>query len=296
MAESRVFCRGTEGTSVGTKQKKCLPGAGTFIALIMIVGARQPVPGAEIPDFDLEIGRLRKEIALVKLERERLREDIARDKNEHAAYRERTAARKTDYIAETDSVRRLAASVERQKDSIEAFTADLEVKQKNFDLLKERFRDHIVTACKKIMDGIGRCPPSLSRPLAAALAFLANDCTSKNIDNIEALQRFVQILRNLDDATLSIQTGQETSALPQIKGNASMLRIGAVFEAVVDEDAKNAAVWIGGDSAAGGWRAVSDAESVGSISRAIAVREGKSLPAFLPIPWGTQPDAKERTK
>jgi hypothetical protein len=285
-----------EGISVKPAIQKYFKDAAIVLAVALSAGASRPVLGAEVPDYDIEINRLRKEITQAKLERQRLREDIERDRKEHVAYRERTAARKSEYIAETDSIRRLAASVERRKDSIDACIADIERKQKNCDLLKDRFRDHIIAACKNLMHAIGAFPPALSRPVVAALSFLINDCMAKNIDNIEALQRLAQIMRNLEDGTLSIQTGQETSAIPEIKGGASVLRIGAVFEALVDEDAKNAAVWVGSDSAAGEWRTVSDGASVGAISKAIAVRESKALPDFLLLPWGAPKILKETTK
>jgi hypothetical protein len=269
----------------------------TFLLFVMIVFTPPFIFSAENTDYNLEISRLRKEIAQVKIERHRLGEDIARDGSEHGAYQERTAVRKASLIAETDSIRRLTVSYERQKDSINAAITDLELKQKNFDLLKSRFRDHIIIACKKLLNAIRWYPPSISRPAASSVSFLLNDCTAKNIDNVEALQRFVQILKNLDDGTLSIQTGQETSAIPEIKGNASLLRIGAVFEAIVDEDGKTAAVWGGGNSASGGWQLVSGRENIELIAKAIAVRESKSLPAFIPLPWGTpQPASNARVK
>jgi hypothetical protein len=296
MPESRVFYRGNEGEHKFMLQKNCLSGALTLAAFITLTGIGHSARGAEIPNYDPDISRLRKEIAQVRMERQRVREDILRDKSEQTAYQERTASRSAAYAAETDSIHRLVSSIEHKKDSLDAFIADIRLKQKNLDLLKSRFRDHIATACKKLIDAIKLYPPALSRPAVTALTFLLNDCTTKDIDNIEALQRFVQILRNLDESTLSIQTGQETSPLPAIKGSVSMLRIGAVFEALVDEDVKNAVIWQGGDSLAGGWRAISDGETASMISKAIAVRESKSLPEFIPLQWGMAPTSKEAAK
>jgi hypothetical protein len=257
----------------------------------MIAGLPHPALSVEPVNYDLDISRLKKEIAQVRTERQRLQEDISRDKNEFTSYQERTASRKQGYAAETDSIRGLIVSFERKKDSLDAFIGSLEQKKRNFDLLKERFREHIAEACEKLVNAIKKYPPAVFRPANGALTFLLNDCAAKNIDNREALQRFVQILRNLDESTLSIQTGQEASPVPAIKGNASMLRIGSIFEAVVDEDGKNAAVWQGGEAGTPGWRVLSDVESAGQISKAIAIRESKSMPAFIVLPWG-----KERPK
>jgi hypothetical protein len=257
-----------------------------FSVFFMVAGGVTPVTSAEPPNEDLEINRLKKEIAQVKTERQRVREDIIKDKNENSAYVERTASRKAGYSAETDSVRRLTASFEHKKDSLDATIAAVESKKRNFDLLKDRFREHIVSACGKLMSAIKRYPPAVSRPTTGALTFLLNDCSSKDIDNREALQRFVQITKNLDETTLSIQTGQEASPTPTLKGTVSMLRIGLVFQAAVDEDAKKAAIWQSGEDGSPQWQAIPDEEGASMISKAIAVRESKSMPAFIPLPWG----------
>jgi hypothetical protein len=253
----------------------------------------QRVWGAENPPSEHDINRLKKEIGQVKTERQRLREDIARDNAEFALYQERTAVRKKSYISETDSVRRVIATFGRKTDSLDAYIIDIELKKKNYDLLKTRFREHIAKACDKLLGAVKKYPPAVSRPAVGALTFLLNDCAAKNIDNIEALQRFIQIVRNLDEATLSVQTGQEASPAPSIRGTATMLRIGSVFEAFVDEDGKNAAVWHGSETGESGWLAISNTETVGAISKAIAIRESKSLPAFIFLPWG--PDISKET-
>jgi hypothetical protein len=257
-------------------------------AFLIIAWPSHPAPNAESPQNDPEIARLKKETAQVRTERQRVREDISRDKNEFSAYQERIASRKHDYTAETDSIRRLTASYERKKDSLDAFISSIESKKRNFELMKDRVREHIALACEKLLSAIKKIPPAVSRPAVGALTFLLNDCATKNIDNIEAMQRFVQIARNLDEASYSIQTGQEASAVPQLRGNASMLRIGTVFEALVDEDDKTAAVWQGGEAGLPEWRVLSEGEYAGMISKAIAIRESKSMPAFIVLPWRTE--------
>jgi len=262
--------------------KKCFFPITALSTLFIIAAQPHPVPGAETGTVEIDINRLKKEISQVKTERQRLHEDLSRDKSEFASYQERTASRKLSYAAETDSLHKLIVSFERKKDSLDAHISSIELEKRNFDLLKERFREHIAKACEQLLSSVKKCPPVVSRPIVGAITFLLNDCTTKNIDNIEALQRLVQTVRNVDEATLSIQTGQEASPVPDIRGSASMLRIGAVFEAIVDEDGKNAAVWLGGP----GWRTLSGEENVGTISKAIAIRESKALPAFIALPWG----------
>jgi hypothetical protein len=259
------------------------------VVLLWSVSSPYLALGAENADFDLDITRCKKEIAQVSAERRRLREDLSRDKSEFTSYQERTALRKERYATETDSVRRLIASFERKNDSLDACIGSLDQKKRNFELLKERFGEHIAKACEKLISEAKKYPPAVARPAIGALTFLLNDCTVKNIDNIEALQRLVQAIRNLDESTLSIQTGQEASPVPTIRGNVSILRIGAIFEAIVDEDGKTAAVWRGVEGGLPKWRIFSNGEDAGMIARAIAIRESKSMPAFIPLPLGKEP-------
>jgi hypothetical protein len=109
---------------------------------------------------------------------------------------------------------------------------------------------------------------------------------AKNIDNVEGLHRLVQIVGNMEEYNGTIQTGQETSVVPQLRGSALMLRIGSLFEAVVDEDGKTGALWQGNDSLGQPlWQTVAEAQSCAIILKAINMRESKALPAFMALPY-----------
>jgi hypothetical protein len=238
-------------------------------------------------DLENEINRLKKELSQVRIERQRAAEDIARDKKEFADYQQRTATRKNECATETDSIKRQTVLLVQKKDSLAAIINASQIKRKQYELLQESFRQGVMDACARLLDLAKKAPAAISNQTVGALTFLINDCKAKTIDNIEALHRLMQIIQNLDDAGASIQIGQETSEVPEIRGSASMLRIGAVFEAIVDDDGKVCAYWSGVDSLGHErWDVIRDPAMASLVLKAILVRQGKALPSFIDLPYG----------
>jgi hypothetical protein len=106
----------------------------------------------------------------------------------------------------------------------------------------------------------------------------------------------MQIIQNLDEASAAIQAGQETAAVPEIRGAGSMLRIGDIFKAVIDEEGKVCAFWHGADARGQGqWEVVRDPAVAAVVLKAINVRQGKALPSFVDVPYNVS-SVKEAKK
>jgi hypothetical protein len=235
-----------------------------------------------------EITSLKKELVQARLERQKVKEDVDRDKAEFESYTRYNAARKTSIISETDSIKRLITAIEKRKDSLSAIKSSLSDKAREYELMQNSLRDHLVNSCKGILGIAKRTPPAVSRQLTGAISFLMNDLKTGIVDNIEGIGRFFQTIKNMDDAAAAIQTGQETLAPVQMRGNALMLRIGTIFEAVVDEDGKTGAIWTGNDSTGKPvWNMINDANTVKTIYKAVNMRESKAFPEFVILPYNT---------
>jgi len=244
------------------------------------------VSAAEGEEIDNEILRIKKELAQVRQEREKTREDALKDKKDFAEYAQRFAARKASLAGETDSILRAGRVLEASADSLAALTSSLDIQKKQYELLQERFRDRLLAACGRLIFPAKKFPPAISKQSLGALSFLLSDCKTKKVDNVEALRRLVQIAQNMEEYSLSIQTGQETSPAPSIRGSALMLRIGTVFEAVVDEDGKTGALWIGNDtSGQPQWSPFTEATNCAAVFKAISIRDSKALPEFITLPY-----------
>lgn len=246
-------------------------------------------------DLENETNRIKKELSQIRLERQRVVEDMAKDKKEYSEYLLRTEARKNDCMKETDSIKHRTALTVQKRDSLASLINASQIKRKQYELLQESFRQSVVDACVRLSALVKKMPPNVSNQGIGAITFLMNDCRLKSIDNIEALHRLMQIIQNLEEAGASIQVGQETSVVPEIR-NASLLRIGAIFEAITDDEGKVCAFWSGVDSLGHEhWDVIRDPFVASLIIKAISVRQGKALPSFIDLPYGG-PAVKEATK
>ena len=257
------------------------------IGFVAVLCSGFPAFAIENVDLENEINRLKKELSQVRVERQRTAEDVTKDKNEFADYQQRTTTRKSECSAETDSIKRQTALLVRKRDSLAAIVSGAQIKRKEYDLRQESFRQSVLDACSRLSALAKKTPAGVSNQAVGALTFLANDCKLKTIDNIEALHRLVQIIQNLDEAGATMQIGQETVAVPEIRGSASMLRIGNFFEAVSDDEGKVCAYWRGIDSLGHDrWEVVKDPAMASLVLKAISVRQGKALPSFIDLPYG----------
>jgi hypothetical protein len=164
--------------------------------------------------------------------------------------------------------------------------ADLQAQQREIELSQEEFRNSLVIVCKKLQPFVDNLPPLSVVTIKSALAVLTNDISTKSIDIIEGCARIVQICNKLDETSSSVQISQESSPFPEIAGLVYRLRIGTIFEALVDIKGEKCALFEGwSDNGAPRWKKMESAYVAQAILSAVNIREGKALPAFVKIPF-----------
>lgn len=240
---------------------------------------------AESVDLDEEIKRIRKELALVSSQRQAVKQETARDSKDHDSYKTKFESRLKAASADTDSIFELILQSRQSNDSLSAVISSLKSSQKQYDLLQENFRLRLIAACDQISRLASSIPPISSKSISNPAAFLKSELASRNIDNIDGLQRLMQILNNHEELTENIQIAQSISPVAEIPGTVYRLRIGCLFEAVVQPSGNRYALWNGVDSTGKEiWLTRSDPEGGSQILNAINIREGKALPSFARIP------------
>ncbi len=243
------------------------------------------IKAAESVDLDEEIKRIRKELALVSSQRQAVKQETASDSKSHASYRTKFESRLRTASAETDSIFELIQLYGHRNDSLSAVITSLKSSQKQYDLLQENFRFCLIAACEQISRLALNIPPMSLKSISNPAAFLKSELASRNIDNVDGLQRLMQIFNNHEELTGSIQIFQSTSPVPEISGTVYRLRIGSFFEAVVQPTGNRYALWNGVDSTGKEvWLTRSDPEGGSQILNAINIREAKALPSFARIP------------
>jgi hypothetical protein len=161
-------------------------------------------------------------------------------------------------------------------------------------LLQDSFRQGLVQLCRLFIEEARLLPPVTADAKVNALAFLQSELTTKNIDNVEGIQRFFQIVNDLEELTGSIQIASGPSPVPELRGTVYRLRIGTLFEAAVDAQGNNYALWAGVDSTGGTvWTTGSENAVAAGILNAINIREGKSLPSLVELPFSNKKVYKE---
>ncbi|MBD3391351.1 MAG: DUF3450 family protein [Chitinivibrionales bacterium] len=252
---------------------------------------------AQDADLDAEIKRVRRELMQVQEERERTVQEQEKDAKDFEEYRKRTVKRMREIRHETDSIKQDIRVYKAQNDSLAALVDAERSRQKQYGLLQEDFRKALIDASDRIAEFAARFPPSASKKPLSALHLLKNDLNTKSIDNVEGINRLFQISRDMHEATASVQIVQGSSPIPDLRGTTYSLRIGTLFEAIVNATGTRAAVLTGRDDNGNPqWRVISDAAVAGQILKAVNVREGKALPELVELPLQEVAVVKEDAK
>jgi hypothetical protein len=258
----------------------------TFLAAMAfgaLVGAvfAQTAP----PSIDDEITRLRKELVQAQVDAERIGQEMEKDKKDFDAYRTRTAQRMAQTQSQLDTLKSETMVQSRANDALAAQINGVQAQRREVELSQEEFRQKLIALCNTVQPEIKKLSPLIMAPTLSALSLLINDLSSKSIDIVEGCSRLVQILAKLDEASCGIQISQENSPAPDIRGMVYRLRIGVIFEAVVDTKGEKSALFTGwGADGAPHWKNLDSPAISLAILQAVNIREGKSLPAFVNLP------------
>ncbi|MFP4163703.1 MAG: DUF3450 family protein [Chitinispirillaceae bacterium] len=236
-------------------------------------------------DIDREISRIRKELAEVSSQRQTIRDEKAREKREFTEYQKRTQKRFESIREEIDSLKALEERFSNKNDSLSALISSSEARMRQYDLMQDHFRRTLIKGLDRFRKTASELPPMISEDNVSSISFLKSESTSRTVDNIEAIQRLTQILKDMEEASSGIQIVQGPSPLSDMRGVTYRLRIGSFFEAVVNASGTKYALWDGYDkNGKEKWKISEDETMASNILEAVNIREGKALPDFVQIP------------
>ncbi|MGB7569444.1 MAG: DUF3450 family protein [Chitinivibrionales bacterium] len=245
------------------------------------------------PSIDDEIARLRKELIQTQVDVERTSQEIDKDRKDFEAYRARTVQRLAQTQGQLDTLKSETLEQSRASDALEAKISEAIAGRREIELSQDEFRRKLVSFCSGVQPEVKKLPPLIMAPMLSGLSLLMSDLTTKSIDIVEGCTRLVQILNKLDEAGSGIQISQESSPVADIRGTVYRLRIGTIFEAVVDTKGEKCAVFSGwGGDGAARWKDLGSPILAQAVLQAVNIREGKSLPAFVNLPLAGQGGAK----
>lgn len=232
-----------------------------------------------------EISDLRRELAKAQADRQRVQREAATDVEEYEAYQERVAKRFASLEAENDSIRTLITEVQLTGDSLEALICQAAGSRHQLELSMEHFRRLLIARCEDVLGIAAAFPPLETEKLRAALQFLQSELAARNVHADEGLNRLVAVIRDLEEITMSIQAVQTRSPVADLSGSVYRIRVGAVFEGIVDEAGTRAALWTGNDGEGKPqWKVTMDKAVTAELLEAAYVRNGKAVPDFVSLP------------
>ncbi len=236
-------------------------------------------------DIESETHRLQKELQQIESQRHTNRQDMEADNRDFSDYRTRTDKRIASMRSETDSLKRETLRNQSRSDSLGALIQSAQSKKREIELSRDRLRNRIIASCDKLDARSLRLAPQILGRIRSSLALVKSDIGTKTIECAEAFNRIAQIVGLIRDATASIQTTSEASPVLDIRGTAVRLRVGCIMEAVADSKGSVCDIWMGNSpNGLPVWKPSADKTAASEIIHAVAVREGKALPAFVDLP------------
>jgi uncharacterized membrane-anchored protein YhcB (DUF1043 family) len=248
---------------------------------ILCTASAQTAP----PSIDDEIARLRKELIQTQVDCDRTSQEIEKDKKDFEAYRTRTSQRMAQTQGQLDTLKSEIGVQSHGNDALAAQIGGVIAQRREIELSQDEFRQKLVDICNSMQPVVKKLPPLIMAPTLSGLSLLINDLTTKSTDIVDGCSRMVQILNKLDEASAGLQISQENSPVPDIRGMVYRLRIGTIFESVVDTKGEKSAVFTGwGADGAPRWKVLESASASLALLEAVNIREGRALPAFVNLP------------
>lgn len=242
---------------------------------------------AQTDDLDVQLARVRRELTQVNAQTQRVQADMERDREEFNQYQVRNKKRFDELSTDIALQKKELENVSKTGDSLGALIGSKASKKKQIALAQDELRTTLQKSCDSLSAQMILVPPLLCIPMRQTLLLLKSELTGQTIDNVEAAGRLWRIFADLEEAAMSVSVSQEPSPVADIRGETSRLRVGLLFEGVVDAAGSACAIWQGYDaSGAAIWRTVSDAAIAAHLRVAINIRDGKALPAFVTLPIG----------
>lgn len=241
---------------------------------------------SQTKDISSEIKRVRKELSQVQEERDRVRNETQKDKKKFKDYRDRTIKRMRVMRNEKDSIENLVKTFEMKKDSLSSEIQGVESDIKEYKIVQDRLNQLLISATARLRETAEQLPPSISEKTSSALISLNDELKNSAVGNVDAIGRLFRIVRDMSSSTSTIQIAQGSSPSPDLRGMCYRVRIGTIYEAVVNTKGTRALLWnVNNKDNSDEWIVINDAPQASKILKAVNVREGKSLPELVTLPF-----------
>ena len=252
-------------------------------ACLMYLGFGMPLPGFAQEEVELE-NRLRqanKDIEQLEKERAKVRQATQEDYQQFKEYQQRARQQFGSLKKKNDSLNQIAAKLRSRNAGLGSNISGIKSRQREYDINQEKVRAKMEQLCDTLLRVTEVLSPMLSEKQASTIKFLKSEIHAATSDNLESMSRLFSILTELENRLMDIEVDQGASPLPNITGVVQKLRIGGIFEAVVNENGTQSALWNFQERK---WELVEDNDTSTRIRKAISIRTGKTVPELVSLP------------
>ncbi len=252
------------------------------ITLFLLLAALvQPIFSQEEVELENQLRRAKKDLEQLEKERKKIQEATQEDYKQFKEYQQRARKKFKALKQKNDSLNQIASGLRSKNGQLGSRINSIKSSQREYDIYQQRVKQKLEKLCDTLLQVTEALSPLLSEKNSASIKFLKSEIQASTSDNIESMNRLFSILTELDNKLMSIEVEQGTSPLPNITGVVYRLRIGGIFESLVNEKGTQAALW---DFKEQKWEMVDDKDTVTRIRKAVSIRIGKSVPELVPLP------------
>lgn len=253
-------------------------------ACLIVIGLGIPVLNYAQDDVELEnqLRRAKKDLEQLEKERQKVRKATEDDYQQFKEYQERARQQFRALKQRNDSLNAVTTGLRVKNAGMGSRINAIKANQREYDIYQEKVRAKMVQLCDTLLQVSEALSPLLSEKQSSSVKFLKSEIQAATSDNLESMNRVFSILTDLENRLMDIEVTQGSSPLPNITGVVYRLRIGGVFESIVDEDGLQAAVWNFQDRK---WDMVGDKDISSKIRKAVSIRTGKSVPELVNLPF-----------
>lgn len=256
-----------------------------FICILLLF---YPISAAEetFPELEKEIADLQKKIAGTKDNIKQVNKKTEADKKAYAKYSKQNDTHNKKQKDELDALKNDYRGLHARADSLAQRIQQIKARQHELDLVQDRFRNILIQSCEELERALGLLPRGNIHEQVNALKFLHSELSVNAVDNVEALERFWQILATLTEGSQTIDVVSGQSPVSFITGQVDFIRLGFAYLAVVNEKGTSGALWVPHtDSAGGTWVESLNPQQLLALKKCVDIRQGNTVPEIVSIPF-----------
>ncbi|MEO6094829.1 MAG: DUF3450 family protein [Fibrobacteria bacterium] len=246
-----------------------------------------PTFSQEDVEVENQLRRAKKDNEQLDKERAKVRQATLDDYQQFKEYQQRARQQFGALKQKNDSLNQVASRLRGRNSGLGANINGIKSRQREYDINQEKLRGRLEELCDTLLQITEVLSPMLSEKQSASIRFLKSEIHAATSDNMESMSRLFSILTELENRLMDIEVDQGSSPLPSITGIVYRLRIGGIYESIVNENGTQAALWNAQDRK---WEAVDDKDVAARIRKAISIRAGKTVPELVTLPLSLKKD------